>query len=268
MEMISEIRRFSDEGNSKFVQLISERPTNLGTLLQALADDPTMSTGTPGVNSSFEIPTTRFEVGKFLHPIIGPGAPLSPFSRDAHMWNWISARMFSHLIPDYNTQIKLGQTEKWALSPVARRYYRHLFAGPYFAFEAHSADPSAAMSILFQPIRGGGEIVEQIQGTDEIAYSVCCAVATKLYYSSKENKLRKGSSSKGAGSVRRLTPILNQFLVTMDLKGMAVDDIIDLLPPEFDAFKFSSVDKSSTSEDSFESSNEIDDEALLEQIKE
>jgi len=264
--MIKEIRRFTDAGNSEYIRLLSEKPSDLGIRLEALADDPAFSIGTENIATAFAIPTTRFDVGSALYPIIGSGGPLSPYSRDAFMWNWISAKLFRLLVTDSKGLEKMGQIDKWALSQSTRRYYRHYLAGAYFAYEAHVHDLDAAMCILFQPIKGGGEIVEQIQGTDEIAYSVCCTVATKLYYSPKENKLRAGASSKSPGSVRRLVVVLNQLLVTTDIKGMNVDDVIDLLPNEFGKFTKPSDIQSKSEISTFESDDEIDDDGLVAQV--
>lgn len=264
--MISEIRRFNDLGNSKYIQLISERPDDLRQKLTDLANDASMSVGTPNLTTSFKIPTTRLELGEALYPILGPSGALGRYSRDALMWNWIAAKLFEYLVPDLDSQSKMGQSERWALSPSTRRYYRHFFAGAFFAYEAHHNNPEDAMAILFQPIRGGGEIVEQVQGTDEIAYSVCAAVATKLYYDSSENKLRSGASSKSSGSSRRLVVVLNQLLVTLDLKGLGVDDILKLLPEEFDRFKPGVSSSASSRPSDFEDGSEIDDADLNAQI--
>ena len=265
--MISEIRRFNDLGNSKYIQLISERPNDLREKLIALTSDDSMSVGTPNLPTSFNVPATRLELGEALYPILGPSGALGRYSRDALMWNWIAAKMFEHLVPDLDSQSKMGQSERWVLSPSTRRYYRHFFAGAFFAYEAHQSNPKDAMAILFQPIRGGGEIVEQVQGTDEIAYSVCAAVATKLYYDSANNKLRSGASSKNRGSSRRLVVVLNQLLVTLDLKGMVVDDIIKLLPEEFEQFKIAASTSGSSASLDFEDGTEIDDEDLNSQIQ-
>jgi hypothetical protein len=264
--MISEIRRFNDLGNSRYIQLISERPNDLKEKLSALVNDLSMSVGTPNLTTSFNIPTTRLELGEAFYPILGPSGALGRYSRDALMWNWIAAKMFEHIVPDLASQSKMGQSERWVLSPSTRRYYRHFFAGAFFAYEAHHNNPKDAMAILFQPIRGGGEIVEQVQGTDEIAYSVCAGVATKLYYDSAQNKLRSGASSKNSGSSRRLVVVLNQLLVTLDLKGLGVDDIIKLLPEEFDRFKVRASTSVTSASIDVEDGFEIDDEDLNAQI--
>jgi hypothetical protein len=236
--MISEIRRFTDEGNSKFRELLVANAENVAEQVDALSKDEQYSRSSGNFDTSFEVPRTRLELGATLHKHLGVNSPLSAYSRDPLMWNWISAALLKSVIATVPAGKPLGAIERWALSSSTRRYYRHIFAGAYLAYEAHADAPEKAMALLFQDLLGGGEMVEQLQATPDIAFSVCAEVATILYYDAEKNQLKSGSSSKGEGTVRRLTAaFLNQILLTVDVKGMKATDIIELLPPEFDRFR-------------------------------
>jgi hypothetical protein len=236
--MISEIRRFTDEGNSKFRELLASNPSNIAEQIDALARDTRFSRSSGNFDTSFAVPRTRLELGTVLYKHLGPTSPLSSYSRDPLMWNWISASLFGSVVATMPADKPLGAIERWALSSSTRRYYRHIFAGAYLAYEAHANAPEKAMALLFQELLGGGEMVEQLQATPDIGFSVCAEVATILYYDKNSNQLKSGSSSKGPGTVRRLTSaFLNQILLTVDVKGMKAEDIIELLPSEFDRFK-------------------------------
>jgi hypothetical protein len=154
------------------------------------------------------------------------------------MWNWLAAACMPHLLGTPPDPSAIKATERWVLNQASFKYYRHLLAGAYFAFEPHSADPSKAMAILCQDILIPGEIVAQIQGTDDLAYSVGAEVATLLYFDDKKGKIKVGAGGKAGGSARRLaTDFLNQIRLTVDFKGMEAREILELLPPEFDRFK-------------------------------
>jgi hypothetical protein len=265
--MISEIRRFTDEGNTKFRTLLVDNPSNIADLIDALSKDESYSRPSGNFDTSFEVPKTRLELGASLHKHLGVNSPLNAYSRDPLMWNWISASLFKSVVATVPADKPLGAVERWALSSSTRRYYRHIFAGAYLAYEAHADAPEKAMALLFQDLLAGGEMVEQLQATPDIAFSVCAEVATILYYDSKSNQLKSGSASKGPGSVRRLTAaFLNQILLTVDIKGMKATDIIDLLPSEFDRFKAKSSVLPATNSKELFSEPKIDSEHLRNQL--
>jgi hypothetical protein len=61
--------------------------------------------------------------------------------------------------------------------------------------------------------------------------------ATKLYYDPATRSFRRGAGSSVRGAARRLAALLNQLDITWYLYGMGVEDLISLLPKEFDRFR-------------------------------
>lgn len=237
MTQIPEIRRFNSAGNARYIELVTSRPSNLNDLVEELAFDD-LFTIKSNLSTSFEVPSTRRDIGESLIKYLGEGQVLRAFSRDPLLWNWISAALMPHLLGRPADFGYIGETERWVLSQASFRYYRHLAAGAFFAYEAHSADPDKAMSILCQDIRRPGEVVGQIQGTEDLAYSVGAEVATLLYFDPILRQIKPGAGGKGPGSARRLAAnYLNQIRVTVDFKGMTAHEIVGLLPAEFDRFK-------------------------------
>jgi hypothetical protein len=237
MSQISEIRRFTAAGNDRFIELITTRPNNLTDLVSDLAfsDEYTIKSH---LSTPFEVPKTRRDLGESLIKYLGEGQALRAFSRDPLLWNWISAALMPHLLGSPADFGYIGETERWILSQASFRYYRHLCAGAFFAYEAHADNPDRAMAILCQDIRRPGDVVGQIQGTEDLAYSVGAEVATLLYFDATTRQIKAGAGGKGPGSARRLAAnYLNQIRVTVDFKGMKAKEIYDLLPAEFDRFK-------------------------------
>jgi len=237
MTQIPEIRRFNEAGNRLYVDLVTSRDRDLSSKMVTLAFDDEFTIKS-NLATAFNVPTTRRELGEELLQFLGEGKVLRAFSRDPLLWNWISAALLPHILGDPADLGYLGKTERWVLSQASFRYYRHLCAGAFFAYEAHAGNPDRAMSILCQDIKRPGEIVGQIQGTEDLAYSVGAEVATKLYYDPTIKQIKPGAGGKGPGSARRLAAAyLNQIRVTIDFKGMDADAIIGMLPAEFDRFK-------------------------------
>jgi hypothetical protein len=96
------------------------------------------------------------------------------------------------------------------------------------------------MILLGGPLHGPGEIVEQLAAYQELVTNKAVVEsATRLYYdSSRENRhFKVGAAGKGAGSARRYVDVLMQFDLTWDLYSMTTDEILAMLPDEFDRFR-------------------------------
>jgi hypothetical protein len=94
------------------------------------------------------------------------------------------------------------------------------------------------MALLCGPIYKQGDIVEQLASRQElITNKSLIGVATVLYYDSTSGRAKRGAGGKGLGSPRRLADIIDQFNLTWDLYTMTLEEILELLPDEFDKFK-------------------------------
>jgi hypothetical protein len=85
-----------------------------------------------------------------------------------------------------------------------------------------------------------GDLFEQLASRQEIA--ACKGVieaATLLYWNESEKKIKKGVRDKdGAGVLRRFVrATIPQFQMTYDLNSMSGNDVIQLLPREYDKWK-------------------------------
>lgn len=180
---------------------------------------------------------SRFECAEYLNEAL---ADLPPGGdRDVGMWAWLSLLYFEQLCPaNGNGQRRIGETARYIPSPNAfQRFYRHLLLGPFLVYRAHRECPDVARAVLANPVNAPGDIVEQLASRQELVSNpTVMRVATKLYVNSK-GSLKRGAGGKGPGSPRRLVDIVNQFDLTYDLYAMAGDDLIELLPREFDQFR-------------------------------
>ena len=81
------------------------------------------------------------------------------------------------------------------------------------------------------------DIREQLTSQQDMFSLEFQKAARMLYYNDAEQKLKRGSGGKGAGSPRRLARVRQQLDVTWNLFDLDAARIIQLLPKEFDRFK-------------------------------
>ena len=157
---------------------------------------------------------------------------------DKGFWCWLSLYWFNELCPVVTGERVPGDRYRWiAELDNTHRAYRHMLAGPYQIYRAHRDDPDRARAFLCGPVHQLGELLGQIASRPSLV--TCKAVAgaaTRLYYDEEDDRLRRGSSGKGAGSARRFADVLSQLDLTWDLHSLTADQLLELLPDEFDRF--------------------------------
>lgn len=183
---------------------------------------------------------SRYTAAEYLYSLFKDSG-LNDIERDRGLWAWLSLFYFEELCPaDGKGRRKPGEHARWIPeTEVSWRYYRHLLAGPYRIYSAHSDRPSKVMLVLCGALHQPGEIVEQIVSRQEIITNVgVMEAASSLYYDQSSSKPKRGAATKeGRGTIRRFTDILNQFDVTWDLYSLEAVDVIQMLPDEFSRFR-------------------------------
>jgi hypothetical protein len=148
-----------------------------------------------------------------------------------YLWSWLSVAYFDLVCPRPGTKPrKVNETAKYILREPKnwRRYYRHLLACPARLY-CELGDLSDAF--LSSPIHIWGDFHEQLTAYQSIATNrPLIETASKLYWDSSTQKLKKGSGSKGAGTPRRFSDLVGQLELTFDLNAMLSDDLYGLLP--------------------------------------
>jgi hypothetical protein len=221
--------------------------------LDALEDDPTRippnslledATTSELIAPTVEVETrrfgSRFNAAEYLDGIFSK-AGLSDVDRDIGLWAWLTLFYFDEICPrGRGGERSPGERARYV--PEAenfRRYYRHLLAGPYRIYKAHRQNPSRALVILCQQIDKPGDIVEQFASRQEIVTNgVVLEVATRLYVDSETKRQKRNAQSRvRPGTAFRLIDVLNQFDVTWDLYAMIANEMLGVLPEEFEKFE-------------------------------
>jgi len=192
-----------------------------------------------GSNNSVEVKkfANRMECARYFNELIDAHSSQIPNPEsDKGLWTWLAIVFRDQLYKSGRN--KIGAIERWIPSTDYKRYYRHLLAGPYFIYKTHEDDPDRALSILCSPVSTPGELVEHIQSTKDIVkFPSIMEAVTKLYYDPNTGSLKRGAGSKNKGGARRFPSVLAQFDLTFDFYGMTPEQILALLPAEFDRFR-------------------------------
>jgi hypothetical protein len=235
------LRRFNQDGIAAFstyrgrLTLEPSLPPPLTFL-----DDPALTELLPG---EIEVPArsfaTRLEAGRFFDDFFESARIASP-ERDAGLWAWLTLFYFDEVCPADGNGRREPKDEARLLPLLDnhQRFYRHLLLGPYLIVRAHRDQPERAIAMLCNPLWKPGEIVEQLASRKELVTNRAVAeVATKLYYDPATGSFKRGAGSSVKGAARRLAALLNQFDLTWYLYGMTADELLALLPKEFDRFR-------------------------------
>lgn len=182
---------------------------------------------------------TRFDLAKYLESLIRSSG-LRNIEQDAFFWEALTAFYFDLLCPvDKNNERKVKAQEKYIPQvDTYNRYYKHLLLGPFLVYRAHIDKPERTISLLCKPLHIVDDLYENIAGRQELVTNrAVVEVATRLYFNLDTKNLKSGAGGKDAGSPRRLAAVLDQFDLTWDLYSATADEIMNILPKEFDKFR-------------------------------
>jgi len=232
-----QLHRFTDAGLQRFGGFLDSLTTGSPQPYptEALADGVHSELVCEDVDIERRTFNTRFTLASYLHSAFS-AADFQPALGDKHLWAWTGCFFFNEICPkNAHGRLQPGARQRWIPDLTDfRRYYRHLVAGPYSIFAAHSDDPARAMAVLCQPPGRPGDVVEQLVSRQEIVTSPqIMRVATALFYDAENGRQRRGAGGKGAGSARRLVDVLGQFDVTWDLAAIPATGLQNMLPKEF-----------------------------------
>jgi hypothetical protein len=162
----------------------------------------------------------------------------STLRTDAGFWCWLSLYWFETLCPVVRDQLKPGDRYRWLADlENPRKTCRHILAGPFQIYRAHRDDPRRAMSLLCGLPTQPGPLVPLIASRPSlVTCNAVVGVATRLYYDAANGRNRPGLSAKSPGSPRRFADVLSQLDLTWDLHSLSIEQLLTLLPSEFDAF--------------------------------
>ncbi len=185
----------------------------------------------------------RFELATYLYERLAPlrTPKFMNIERDRGLWSWLALLWFDQLCPpDRNGRLQPGDDSRWIpLQDDPRRYYRHLLLGPYLMYRTHAASPPILEPVLSSALHvSTSEVFRTLIETQQFVTSApVVTLIGRLYYNARTGRLIRGVGTKRAGGVRRLGDLLRQLDLTFDLHSITTDNLLTLMPEEFQAMR-------------------------------
>ena len=248
--MSDRVRFLNAEGIAAFERYLSELASNpLATPPYEILDDwrfaqefePDITIDRAPKGMPFG---TRMEFGNYLMQKL-LAVDQAAISRHYGLWNWLSLYYFEQICPplDNNTR-RVGPKELYLLSPGIGhlRQIRHLVRSPWLIVVDHGINARVLLlgaergSVSPLTMRSG--IFEQLAGRQNILNNkTVIGAAQRLYFDERNGRIWFGAAGHGAGSVRRYALVVQQLELNYDTRACSVDQLLNLLPREFDDYK-------------------------------
>ena len=244
-----QVRRLNSTGLARFKTFLGE--ARLSSSPPEMPTDILTSRSTSsGLNVAIEIEpvsgvSSKLELTRYLHEKLRPLDQDASLGRNG-MWSWLGLFMYDTLCPVNPSTGRRTTRQDWyyIFQPDDgpqnfQTYYRHLLYTPYHLYR--SFQESAGRVLLTGESHVGGEMIEQI--ASRLEYISCRAVLEALDHLYLDDtrdveRLKSGATSRNrGGALGRFITFLEQIAMTYDLYGMTGENILDLLPPEFDEWK-------------------------------
>ena len=246
---MTDLRRLNKAGVEAFEAFIADARGDPKTEVPThLLTDPAYSAS---VKSGVPIAATRLssklEAAQVLIDLIDRSGPevretFDPARSDnAGLWSWLSLYFFDSLCPaDESGQRNVRAAPHYRYvadyAPFrANRAYRHLLVGPYRILRRHRVELCAGL--LAGAAHDYHDHYEQVASrnalwTDEGFLRIFYETYFNADYTKWDARAGTGRR-KGTGSIRRLSDVFQQFVLTYDVRGMDADALRALLPAEF-----------------------------------
>jgi hypothetical protein len=235
------VREFNEAGIEKFRNyLISLRETGVSEILltELLSDETYTNIFLNKIEIEPQNFPTKFAFAEYMHEKVSGISPDKKY-RNVGMWTWLAAYYFENVCPsDKNGIKKVGADSRYILNGNEwDRIFRHLLAGPVMIYDLHHAN---SIILLYNPVDESGDFLAQLMGRQEIGTNRGVIEAAKiLYWDAEKKRPKRGSSAQEhkSGTLRRFVDVLQQFDLTYDLYSISGEELIRLLPAEFDGWE-------------------------------
>ena len=236
-----EIRRLNEKGVLKFARDVWGQSPPGEPPMGILYDDDyseviTFSNGHTRQLDSDAVFTTGKEMVELLDDVFGDKISWVEIVTDKGLMAWLALRFYHCLRKGGPGNWKGAAMPRFIVGKKWGDEYRHLIAFRYSMWKQHGEH---AMVILHGPANNWGEVPEQVLSVTHLANSTSVVGAVNLLYydASKVSGIKTGAGGKGPGSPRRFRDVQWQFESTYDLRSMSPEQIIALLPDEFNDYK-------------------------------
>jgi len=152
-------------------------------------------------------------------------------------WTWLAYIWFEQLTNNRKNILKREEHYICTTPSNYRRYYIHLVAPPYIIYSLHGLPISKLF--LYNPPWEINDFTERVAANQFlISHKNIVEVIYRLYFDENLGRPKSRATSHNVeGSVRRFIKVFQQFEFTYDVYSMLSEQIINLLPQEFNSWK-------------------------------
>ncbi len=178
---------------------------------------------------------SKFAAAEYLEGVL---SDMPAPAEDAGLWSWLALFYFDQLSP-VDAEGNRRPREDYHYIPSTEsgfRSGRHLLAGPYKLLTMHRQN---ARLLLHPPVHQHGNFIYDLGfRRDLITNRGLIEAIDLLYWDTKRKRPKRGATTPSRpGNLRRLIAVIQQLDFNYDLYGMRAGEILQLLPPEFDAWQ-------------------------------
>lgn len=177
---------------------------------------------------------SRLEAAEYLARLL---ADMPALADDVGLWSWLALFYFDQLSPaDAEGRRRPREDYHYIPTDSGWKRDRHLLATSYKLFLLHGIN---ARLLLHAPVHEHGAFIYDLAfRRDLISNKGLIEAIDLLYWDVKRAKPKRGvNATRGPGTLRRLITVIQQLDLNYDLYGMRAEEILRLLPPEFDKWK-------------------------------
>ena len=228
------VRRLNKIGQIEFEDFITR--TKQGEILDIpipLLSDPRTS---EAIADDLEIDRKRFnsryEIGVYLTDLFKP-INIDKYLGQSGFWDWFSLLWFDQLCRSQAGIFKPSDLVNWLLSNDYKHRVRHCIYIPWQMVNRYGIEAQFACSKMVER----GDIQEQLMQRQKIfGWDAAWRLASAIYSDYAKKGFKQGAASHGAGSSLRYVKFLNQIERTYDIGAMSKEELLELLPKEYDRF--------------------------------
>lgn len=242
--MISEleIRKFTNHGIEAFRSYLEALRAGATTSPPyELLTDPKASRQIEGSGRveqrKFE---TRLDAAHYLdEALVDIGG--NGIENDVHLWSWLSLFYFDQTCPpDKNGKRKPGRDCRHIIEPGYPYGHRHLIGGAYLVYTVYGLGENLSQIFLYTPPNIESQFNNELAGRQSfITNKGIIEAVSQLYFDPSTQKAKRGAQikKKAPGTLYRFIDVIQQLDLNFDLYSMTGDEIISILPSEFDKWK-------------------------------
>jgi hypothetical protein len=236
-----EVRRLTDRGIEEFRKYLERlRAGSISGPPKELLTDSNSSEPVPGdarvEQRTFE---TRLDAARYLDHALSD-LEVDGIEADVGLWSWLSLFYFDQVCPPAGDgSRKPGRDYRHIPEPGYRHGHRHLLGGAYLVYTIYGWGEEFGKFMLSTPLPIESKLHHELATRQSFVTNRGILESVRsLYFDEKTEKPKRGLLAKSSpGTLYRFVAVVQQLDLTYDLYSMTGEEVLALLPSEFDRWR-------------------------------